>query len=72
MQGGGKQKEIKISIYLVQLPAELQEYVLAHELSHTVHMNHSAQFKQLLEQIVPEYRLKQKEIKQYTPQLQLL
>ena len=41
-------KAINLSLYLMMLPEHLIEYVLLHELCHTVHLNHSPAFWELL------------------------
>ncbi|MGL4767243.1 MAG: M48 family metallopeptidase [Formosimonas sp.] len=48
--------QIRINSRLVFLPAELADYVLAHELAHTVHMNHSRDFWAVVARIYPDYR----------------
>jgi predicted metal-dependent hydrolase len=40
---------ISLSLYLMLLPNHLQEYVLLHELCHTVQMNHSPAFWAILD-----------------------
>lgn len=65
-------KRIKLSLYLAQLPHELIEYVILHELTHTEHLNHSADFKARLEEVLPGYCSLQKELKTYSNELILL
>lgn len=37
-------KSINISLFTVLLPKELQDFILLHELTHTLEMNHSSRF----------------------------
>ena len=41
---------INLSIYLILLPAHLQDYVIQHELTHLLEFNHSDRFWQILNQ----------------------
>ena len=43
------QGNISLSLYLMMLPRHLQDYVIIHELCHTVHHNHSARFHALVD-----------------------
>jgi predicted metal-dependent hydrolase/GNAT superfamily N-acetyltransferase len=42
------QNNLSLSLFLMTLPTHLQEFVVLHELCHTVHHNHSAEFHKLL------------------------
>ena len=43
---------LNFSLYMMLLPDELIEFIILHELCHTVHKNHSARFHALLNSIV--------------------
>lgn len=45
--------EIRLSWRLIQLPPELAEYVVAHEVAHLVELNHSPRFWALVEMLYP-------------------
>ncbi len=51
-------KTINLSFYLMLLPEHLADYVLLHELCHTVYMNHGPEFWKLLDSLT-EGRAKQ-------------
>lgn len=42
---------ISLSLYLMLLPEHLRDYVIIHELCHTVHHNHSSLFHSLVNQL---------------------
>jgi predicted metal-dependent hydrolase len=58
---------ISLNIWLMQLPFELIDYVILHELSHTRHMNHSQDFWSELELFVPNYRELRRQLRQHHP-----
>lgn len=56
-------KNILLSWRLVQFPLEVIDYVVIHELSHLVEMNHSARFWNLVQRYCPEYKAMRKILK---------
>lgn len=61
------QKNIILNCFLMQLPWHIIDYVIIHELSHTVHMSHSKSFWDFVENIIPNTKNLRKELKQYRP-----
>jgi predicted metal-dependent hydrolase len=61
--------DIVLNLYLVQLPWELIDYVILHELLHTKVLHHGATFWYELEKVEPKVRQRRKDIKQYRPTL---
>lgn len=64
-------KDLAFSLFLIQLPWHCIEYVVYHELAHTIHMNHSKDFWALVGQFVPNYKDARREMKQYSPHVVL-
>jgi predicted metal-dependent hydrolase len=44
---------VRLNWRLIQLPPELALYIVAHEVAHLVHLNHSARFWSLVERLHP-------------------
>ncbi|MGN0549984.1 MAG: M48 family metallopeptidase [Acutalibacteraceae bacterium] len=51
------------SYILMQYPIEAIEYVVVHELAHTVHHDHSKAFYALIEKYMPDYKQREKLLK---------
>jgi predicted metal-dependent hydrolase len=57
---------INLNIHLMRLPDHLIDYVILHELAHTVHKNHGKGFWQCLNAISPQAMGYRREMKQYS------
>lgn len=55
---------INLSLYLMRLPLELIDYVIMHELVHTIAHDHSKNYWNLLENYLPGARMLEKKLKQ--------
>ena len=49
-------KNINLNLNLMRLPAELQDYVMLHELCHLKYMDHGKEFHALLESVCPNHK----------------
>lgn len=54
---------VRLNWRLIQMPLSLVDYVVAHELSHLIEMNHSPAFWQIVASIYPDYLLARKELR---------
>lgn len=64
-------KAINLNYKLLFLPRHLVEHILIHELCHTVHLNHSVKFWQLVQRFDTEWKQHNKAIKQMEQRLPL-
>lgn len=58
---------ISLNIGMMNLPFELIDYVIIHELCHTKHMNHSTKFWAEVAKFDPHYKTHRAALKKYSP-----
>lgn len=64
--------DINLTLFLVQLPDHLIDYIILHELCHTVHKDHSARFHALLDSVTGgRDRELNLELRSYRPSIQI-
>lgn len=56
---------INLSLHLMRLPEHLIDYILLHELVHTVHKNHGKKFWKEFERILPGAKATDRELKEF-------
>ncbi|MBR3604008.1 MAG: M48 family metallopeptidase [Elusimicrobiaceae bacterium] len=49
-------KNINYTYRIIKMPEAIRDYLIIHELSHLVHMNHGTEYWQLVAQFCPEYK----------------
>jgi predicted metal-dependent hydrolase len=60
---------INLNLHLMRLPEELREYVICHELAHLKVRNHSTEFWEYLETLLPGAREKAGALRHYSTQI---
>ena len=60
-----RKNNINLSVHLMRLPDHLIDYVILHELAHTMHHNHSARFWNALDSITGRAKSLDKELRKY-------
>jgi len=56
---------VSLNYYLAQLPHELIEYVVVHELAHIKHKNHSVKFWEEVEKYLPDVKQRRKSLRKF-------
>lgn len=56
-------KEIRLNWRLILMPYSVMDYIIIHELCHLEHMNHSKDFWNLVEKLMPNYKDSEKWLK---------
>lgn len=57
---------------LILAPEAVQDYVVVHELAHRLQMNHSPAFWKIVEQILPDYQIQRRWLKEHGEELMLM
>jgi len=63
------QKNINFSWRLIMADESVIDYVVIHELAHLIHMNHSSKFWKTVENILPDYRERNKRLNELQKRL---
>lgn len=57
-------RRIWINLELIKQPVHLLEFIIVHELTHLLEPSHNDRFKKLMDKNMPDWRQRQKELKQ--------
>ena len=66
-----REGNLNFNCLLMMAPPEVLDYVVVHELSHRLEMNHSVRFWAQVEKVIPDYRGPRKWLKEHGSQLML-
>ena len=65
-------REVRLNWRLIMAPPHIINYVICHELAHLKQMNHSAKFWAVVENLCPDYKKAEKQLKTLSAQLHAL
>jgi predicted metal-dependent hydrolase len=68
---GSPSGKLRFNWRIIMAPRRLVEYVVAHELCHLRHNDHSREFWRLLERVMPDYERRRSELEKIGPKLDL-
>ena len=60
--------DLVLNTYLIQLPWQLIDYVIVHELAHTKHHHHKATFWEEVSRVLPDYKKRRQLLKKFPTQ----
>lgn len=66
-----REGNLNFNCLLMMTPPEVQDYVVVHELSHRLEMNHSPRFWAQVEKMLPDYRNSRKWLKEHGSRMML-
>lgn len=66
-----REGNLNFNCLLMMAPPEVLDYVVVHELSHRLEMNHSARFWVQVENVMPDYRVPRKWLKEHGGKLMM-
>lgn len=66
-----REGNLSFNCLLMMAPPEVLDYVVVHELSHRLEMNHSSRFWTQVEQVIPDYRKPRKWLNEHGGRLML-
>ena len=58
-------EKITLNLKLIQVPKYLIDYVIVHELSHQVELNHSGEFYNLLSRVMPDWEKRKEKLNSF-------
>ncbi len=62
-------RSLNFSYRVMMLPPRLIDYIIIHELCHLTHMNHSRDFWRLVERRCPDYKIREKELREFAKKI---